>query len=404
MSAQPDADVGQRLEALRRRGGLSRDRLARLAGCSPSLVKAIERGERGLTLRTAQRLGAVLGVRDLSEMYGPNVRLSLDGRPSHPAVPEVRAALTAWPVTVGGAPATPDYLRGAVDATWRTWHMSRQQRSEVGAMLPGLIDTAQRAVRLSTGDERRANLAQLAEVMHIGQAFLAWHGDRELVWLTVDRGMTAALDADDPLAIARSVWYAAHVLRAVGRADDALERLADAARLIEPRVADGGHAWAEMLADLHLCTALTHARNHDERAWHHLERAHDVIHGALPADYVGAHTRVSRSLLEVYAVMCAVDLGDSDEAQRRAYGLDPATIPSTERRARHFVELARSADLEGSREAVLHLLTKAQDVSPEVVTYSPAARGMIDRLIRDGGATIRADAEALAQRVGFSGF
>lgn len=398
---QPDAEVGQRVKALRERAGLSRERLASLTGVSATLIKFVERGTRRLTLDVARKLSGVLGVRDLGELYGPDVRLSLDGRlPSHPGVPDVRRALTAWPVRVDGEPPSAAYLEGALDAAWRTWHTSRQQRSETGAILPGLIDTTQRATRLLDGDERRSALASLAEVYHLGQAFLAWHGDRELMWLCVDRGMQASLETNDPLSIGRSVWYAAHLLRAVGRADEGLERIHEAQQLVEPLVADGPAQAAAQLADLHLCAALTKARTGDQGAWAEWDRAREVVHRALPADYVDPRTRVGRTLVDVYAVMCAVDLGDPEEAQRRAHALDPRSIPSTERRARHYIELARSADLEGSQEATLHLLQRAQAVSPETVAYSPIARDIAGRLVSHSGAAIREDAIELAKAVG----
>ncbi|MET7667895.1 helix-turn-helix domain-containing protein [Micromonospora luteifusca] len=390
---------GQRVERLRRAVGLSREQLAGLAGLSPTTIKFVENGRRSLTLRAAQQLAPHLGVRDLGDLFGPQVTLSLDGRPSHPAIGDVRRALTAWHITVSGAPESPDYLRGAVDSAWQTWHTSRHQRTEVSVLLPGLLDASQRAARLHTGDDRRASLALLAQAHHLAQAYLAWHGDRELCWLTVDRGMAAALDADDHLAIAQSTWYAAHLLRAVGRGDEALERLREARGLIEPRVADGGSEWAEMLADLYLCTALTRARTGDQGAWSDWDAARRVVEQALPAGFVGLRTRVSRPLVDVYAVMCAVDLGDPDEAQRRAHSLDPASIPSTERRGRHYVELARSADLEGAREATLHLLGLAESTSPETVRYSPAAQELAGRLAREAPAAIRAEAIQLESRI-----
>ncbi|MGC4770121.1 helix-turn-helix domain-containing protein [Micromonospora sp. DT44] len=390
---------GQRVERLRRGVGLSREQLAGLAGLGATTIKFIENGRRSLTLNTAQKIAPHLGVHDLGDLFGPTVTLSLDGRPSHPAVEDVRKALTAWHITISGEPESPEYLRGAVDSAWQTWHTSRHQRTEAGIILPGLLDATQRAARLHTGRDRRTSLALLAQAYHLAQAYLAWHGDRELCWLTVDRGMAAALDADDPLAIAQSSWYAAHLLRAVGRGDEALARLGEARSLIEPRVADGGTEWAEMLADLHLCSALTRARTGDQGAWSDWDAARRVVERALPDGYVGLRTRVSRPLVDVYAVMCAVDLGDPDEAQRRAHALDPATIPSVERRGRHLVELARSADMEGAREATLHLLTRAEATSPETVRYSPAAQDMAGRLAREAPAAIRGEAAELARRI-----
>ena len=190
VSVQPDPEVGRRVSALRRRASLSREQLAALIGASATLVKFVETGRRALTLRTAQRMAPHLGVRDLGELYGPNVKLSLDGQSTHPSIDEVRRALTAWHVNVEGKPSSPEYLRGAVDAAWQTWHSSRHQRTEAGLVLPRLLTDTQRAVRLLDGKERRHALTSLAQAYHLAQAFLAWHGDRELVWLTVDRGMS----------------------------------------------------------------------------------------------------------------------------------------------------------------------------------------------------------------------
>ncbi|MFF0152639.1 helix-turn-helix domain-containing protein [Micromonospora sp. NPDC005203] len=177
------------------------------------------------------------------------------------------------------------------------------------------------------------------------------------------------------------------------------QRLREARDLIEPRVADGGNEWAEMLADLHLCTALTRARTGDQGAWSDWDAARRVVEQALPTGFVGLRTRVSRPLVDVYAVMCAVDLGDPDEAQRRAHSLDPALIPSTERRGRHYVELARSADLERTQEATLHLVGLAESTSPETVRYSPAAQELAGRLAREAPASIRAEAIQLESRI-----
>lgn len=398
-----DPEVGRRLAALRNRAGLSRDQLAGLAEVSATLIKFIENGRRALTLRAAQRIAPHIGVRDLGDLYGPRVQLTLEGRPSHPALPDVRRALTNWHLSVDGEPSSPEYVRGAIDAAWRTWHTSQNQRSEVSVVLPALLDEANRAARLHTGADRRASLALLAEAHHVAQAYLAWHGDRELLWLTVDRGMTAAVESEDPVAIGHSVWYAAHLLRAVGREAEALEHIRWATGRIAPLVAEGGNEYAAALADLHLCAALTKARSADQSAWADWSAAADACRG-LPADYVHPWTRVGPVLLEVYAVQVATELGDPGEARRHADALNPAAIPSVERRARHLVELARVADQEGSREAVLHLLTRAADVSVETVRYSPVGRDMVDRLVSGGSATIRADAERLAGRVGLEGY
>ena len=396
-----DVEIGQRIRALRERRGFSREQLAARAGISPSSVKSIETGLRALTLRAAKRLAPHLGVTDLGAFYGEDVHIQLESRPSHPAVPALRKALTSWGIAVTGRPESGDYLRALVDTAWQTWHTSEHQRTEVGRILPGLLDAARRSARLTeVGAERNRVLAMEAQAYHLAQAFLAHHGERELVYLTVDRGLSSALDSGDPLAIANSVWYAAHVLRAVGRSEEALSNLDEARVLVEREIpAETGEERVVALADLWRCSAITKARMADQGAWNDMQQARDLVQ-SLPEGYVHPWTRCGRVLVDVEAVMLAVDLGDAERARELAQDIDPDTIPSTDRQARHLVEVARALQMEGSPEAVLHVLTQAARVSPETVAYTPAGREMAHRLVRTSGASSRRDAETLAAHIG----
>lgn len=398
--SDPKKEVGDRLRQLRERKGFSQKSLAGLAELSESLIKSVETGRRALTLKAAMRLAAPLGITDMEQLYGPSVRLPVEPRPAHPGLPEVRQALTAWTVKVDGLAETPDFIRGRLDSAWQTWHTSVNQRTETARILPGLLDSAQRSARLAEGQDRQRLLALLSHTYHLAQAYLAHHGERELVYLVVDRGMQTALDSDDPLAIGSSVFYAAHVLRGVGRADEAVSNLADALSLVrrdddESRMLDR----LAMEADLLRCSAITRGRNGDQAAWADWTAAAEVAR-QFPAGYVHPWTRVSVPIIDIEGVMIAADLGDVDEVRRRAQSIDPAGIPSTDRRARHLIEIARSTNMEGSPEATLLLLRQALAVSPETVAYTPAARDMADKLVRSAGATIRSDAEDLARRIG----
>ncbi len=400
-----EEEVGPRIAALRKAKGLSQERLAQLAGISTPLVKAIEGGRRALTLKTAQRLAPVLAVTDLGQIYGPAVTLSLEARPSHEAIPAVTKALTDWGIGVEGQAQSADYLRAAVDMAWQTWHTSAHQRTETGRILPGLLHTAQRSARLTdNAGARREVLAMLAQTYHLAQAYLAWHGERELVYLTVDRGMSAALEADDPLAIASSVFYAAHVLRAVGRAEEALENLAEARALLERSAPAEGDSlpveWNAQMADLWICSAVTKARAGDQSAYADLDQAEELIYHRLPEGYVHPWTRTSRILCDITGVMVAADLGDVDQIRERSRNIDPEAIPSTERRARHLIELARGTALEGATEGTLHLLGEAARISPETLAFTPAGRELVEKVVKASGATSRAQADALARRIG----
>jgi hypothetical protein len=101
-----------------------------------------------------------------------------------------RPDVPPWPASV---------LSERVAAGWRSWHTVTDRRAEVGALLPGLlIDCQDTAQALDEGPERRAAHAALAEAYHLAQHVLVNTADSDLMWLVVDRGMSAAHIADDP--------------------------------------------------------------------------------------------------------------------------------------------------------------------------------------------------------------
>lgn len=409
-----DPTAGLRLASVRRRRGMTQEALAAVAEVSPTTITAIETGRRALTMRMALRLAPILHITDLGELFGPAVQFGLDpqspGR--HPAIEGIRRALTDWHVPDdggGGRLESGQYLHGAVDAAWRTWHSSPSQRSEIGVILPGLLAAARRAARAAEGQDRALVLAMLAQAYHLAQTCMAWNAERELVYLAVDRGRLAADESQDPIAVGMSVWYSSAALRAVGRSDEALDDLAAARALLAradvqaPAYGRAGQVREEraaVIADLWLRSALTRARAGDRGAAADFEQGAAIVYRDLPADYVNPWTKLSRVILGVKRVMIAVELGDTDEVRSVASGLDPADIPSVERRARHLIEVARGLHQEGSPEAVLLVLTQAAAISAQTVAYTPAGRDLVGKLVSSVGATSRQQVLDLAARVG----
>jgi transcriptional regulator with XRE-family HTH domain len=389
---------GARLRMFRDAAGKSRPQLAGLMGCSAESVKAIEVGRRELTLTMAVRAARVLGIRDLAALYGSDVSYTVVERPTHAAVPEVRSALLLRRIS-DGEPQTTAYVRAALDSAWQVWHTSSNQRTETGKVLPRLILDARRAATAHDGTDRREAHRLLAETYHLTQAWLAWHGDRELVWMSADRAYSAAQAADDPLIMARASWYYAHLVRAIGNHEDAVLEVDSAIPLIRNQVEQDREA-AAMYVDLEMCAALTLARAGDESGWARWDNGHAAAQRLLPEGYAHPQTRIGRALVELYAVMIAVALGRGDEARRRAATIDPTSIPSTERRARHLLELARGYRLVGEELGAIHLLGQAMDVSTETVIYSPPARALTRDLLRKAPAASREDVQRLASRIG----
>ncbi|MEV3851668.1 XRE family transcriptional regulator, partial [Streptomyces microflavus] len=116
--------------------------------------KKIETGERELRSHNLLlQLAAALQVADLSVITGADpggtaqpVQLS---RLSNPVMPDIWSAVmtrTLTPPT--GGPVDPAVLQGKVDQTWRLWHSSPRNRTDVGALLPALIRDGDHAVRV----------------------------------------------------------------------------------------------------------------------------------------------------------------------------------------------------------------------------------------------------------------
>ncbi len=69
----------------------------------------------------------------------------------------------------------------------------------------------------------------------------------------------------------------------------------------------------------------------------------------LPARYAHPWTTFGAGNVALHAVSLDVDLWKSRDGLRRAERIDPATIPSRERRGRFFVELARGHHAAGDQ-------------------------------------------------------
>ena len=60
--------VGQRIRSYRIQNGLSQEKLAELAGCHPTYIGQLERGEKNATLESVERIAAALGI-SLSKLF-----------------------------------------------------------------------------------------------------------------------------------------------------------------------------------------------------------------------------------------------------------------------------------------------------------------------------------------------
>lgn len=407
MDLSDGLSMGERIRVLRESRGMSRPTLAQLCGRGPDWLKKIESGERELRSHDLLlRLAAALQLADLSlitgDARGPAKPVPM-GRLNHPAMPDIWAAVMQRRLTSTAAgPADPAILQGRVDQTWRLWHNSGRNRTEVGALLPNLIRDAETAVRTLDGEQRRLALVALSDVYRLTGQATAYVAPAELAWVVADRALTAAQDADQPAAIAAAAWNMGNILRETSYPEEALRVVLEAADLIRPHLDTAPDDWRGVYGALHLHAAVTAAREgRAGDAWRYWGKG-DQVAKSLPASYVHPSTVFGRANVDFHEISVATDLRQSRKAIGLADDIDPDTMPSVERRARLWVEVARGHLQRGDRTAALKVMEMAQEIGAETVAYTPSARQAAAELWRSAPRAMRAEAGRLAEKVGIA--
>lgn len=403
--ATPEPIVfGERLRILRTRRGMTQVVLAGLLGKSPSWVKEIEGGRlRTPSLPMVLRMAEVLRVRDLSDLTGDqSTPTALFIGPGHARLPEVRAAIDAFPVPgeEREAPAAA-HLRGRLGRAWAARHSAPNHREVIGALLPDLIRDAQAAVRQAdTAVDRRQAQAALAEVYGLSQFFLAYQADSALLWRVAERAMVAAQESEDPHTLGMAAWLAAEAHRDASQYDGADTVTSQALHYLEPRLPDADDDVRAMAGALQMAAGYTAARRGDTgRAWRWWDKA-DKAAERLPDHYFHPITSFSRAVMGAHAVTLAVELHAGGESVRQATRADATCIPSRPRRARHRIEEARAYQLDGKPEAALETLDRAHENAPETISYNGYARRIILEETAARTSERRRRASELAVKVG----
>ncbi|MDF5757115.1 helix-turn-helix transcriptional regulator [Spongiactinospora sp. TRM90649] len=403
-SGAPVLTLGQRIQYLRERRGMTREVLAGLVGKSESWLKAVEKGrlQQNPRLPILLQLAEALRVRDLSEITGDqSVPVRMFTGPGHPALAAVRAAVNALPFQAAGGTVQPlDVLRARLDRAWRIRHSSPDHRTALGELLPDLIRDAQLAAHMYRGETRRRCQAMLAETYGLTQMFVAYQPAQDLLWRVADRALTAAQESEDPLALSCGVWFLAQAHRDANDFDAARDINEQGMLAIQPHMDDPGTDLLAMWGALNFELAFTSARTGDAaEAWGYWDEAKRVA-ARLPADYYQPWTSFSQIIMKPHAVTLAVELHQSGEAARQANRAESVPIPSMPRRGRHLIEVARAHQLRHDQAAVLGTLQLAQRTAPETVRYNGYAWRLVWELAEAGPNELRPQAHELADRIG----
>ena len=361
-------------------------------GKSKSWVDKVERGVR--------RLDKFSVVYEIADVLQVDVQLLLGRDPDRRTdsancidpveVEEIRSALERYDQISAFFYAHSDPLpltemQKAVNHAWQTY-----QHAKYGVLaraLPRLVRDSQAAdAAYSQTDGARQAAHLLGQVYQIASSVLRKLGEHELAWLAADRSIAVAQRAGDHLLAGTASFRVGSALLALGRARAALEVNVNIANRLAPECT-GGSGTPERLSvygTLLLQGAMAAARIGDSAT------VRDLVLGASDAaSYVGGDhnfywTSFGPTNVELHRAAAAVELGEGRLAVETHTRLDMAGFGTLlpERRAHHFLDLARGYAQLGDVDRASEMLLEGDRLAPSEIRCRPIAHEVLADVLR----------------------
>ncbi|MDQ0772942.1 hypothetical protein QF026_001408 [Streptomyces aurantiacus] len=392
--------IGERVERQRRRRGLSRSQLSQMVSRTERWMGLLEQEGRGaLRLDNLVDLARAMRIDDLSALVGRRFTATALEVPEHPAVPEIRHALTHSLLNPApdAQPCSSGNLESRIRHAWDAWHVSRTQNTQLGLLLPSLLRGTAALTRATTGAQRRKAYAIATRVYLIGQRFAYGVRALNLAVQFTDRALLAAEMSDDARLMALAGWGSA-MTSLTARQPQEAEQTALAALRHVARPASTSDASARGALLLFAAMGAAGDRRTAD-AWRHWEEAERV--STEIGRHVDVETMFSAVNVGIYSVAVNMECGRTSNAMSSATDLDPRKMPSSNRRATHFIDLARTYDKAGDRDAARGAVLDSVKASTETIAYNPDGRQLVAGLAR-AGATSNDEISYLADRLGLS--
>jgi transcriptional regulator with XRE-family HTH domain len=359
--------------------------------CAPRVIGEADREDGDDPVRRRELLAGAAGLTGAAALGLPARAAARNCRPAG----GLAAVLYGTPP--GAAPVTLPALRAAVTKARACFQAARYDHLHHG--LADLIATA-----AATRDHVDAPDASVAGVLLANAYITASHfmiklNDDQLAWATADRAVQAAEAAGDPLVLADARRAVATVLRRTGRPTVASDLLLATAKDIEP----GGDPTGEQLSmygTLLQVAAYTAAVDGNRQAAREYITEAKAAADRLGHDANHHFTAFGPTNVTLYQVSIAQVLGDNGTAIEHAKALNPAAIPTTERRGRYWIDVARSYHQWGKREACYKALRAAERAAPAEVRYRPPVHRMTEDLLRADNRNALPGLRAFADRIG----
>ncbi|WP_027346673.1 helix-turn-helix domain-containing protein [Hamadaea tsunoensis] len=383
--------IGRRVAYWRNRRKMSQQVFADRLGKSKSWVDKVERGVR--------RLDKFSVVHEIADVLQLDVQLLLGRAPERRPesincvdaveVAEIRAALERYDAfsafdTIGPEPPAIFEMRKAVNHAWLTFQHARY--GVLARSLPKLLRDAQAADTAYAGsNDARAVANLLGQVYQISSSVLRKLGELELAWLAADRGIAVAQRAGDKLLAGTATYRVGSALLALGRARPALEINVNIANRLAPGDEPTSVESLSVYGMLLLQGAMAAARIGDSATMR------DLLDGATEASqHVGEDqnhywTSFGPTNVLLHRTAACVELGEGAAAlpTHEEALLSPAfTAMMPERRAHHFLDMARGFAQIGDLERAGEMLLEGDRLAAAEIRCRPIAHEVMSDVLR----------------------
>ncbi|MDI6098113.1 helix-turn-helix domain-containing protein [Actinoplanes sp. NEAU-A12] len=401
--------IGRRVAYWRGRRKMSQQVFADRLGKSKSWVDKVERGVR--------RLDKFSVVYDIADVLQVDVQLLLgkevERKPEtqncidQVEVEEIRAALERYDQMSAFFQAVPHSpplteMRKAVSHAWLTY-----QHAKYGALaraLPKLLRDAQGADSAhATSDEASTAAHLLGQVYQIASSVLRKVGEHELSWLAADRSIAVSQRAGDQLLAGLASYRVGSALLALGRVRPSLEVNVNIANRLAPVGPERPRAeQLSVYGMLLLNGAMSAARIGDAATVRDLLCGADQASLELGGDFNHYWTSFGPTNVQLHRCATAVELGDGRLAVEAHLNMDKtgfhAMLP--ERRAHHFLDIARGYTQIGDVEKAGEMLLEGDRLAPSEIRCRPLAHEVLSDVLRRTRGTPPAPIAELAEQMG----
>ena len=402
--------IGRRVAYWRARRKMSQQVFADRLGKSKSWVDKVERGVRRL-----DKFSVVYEIADVLQM---DVQLLLGKDPERRPdsfncidqieVAAIRSALERYDqisVFVYPTPEPPPLpeMRKAVSHAWQTY-----QHAKYGVLtraLPKLLHDTQAAdAAYANTDAGRDTAHLLGQVYQIASSALRKLGECELAWLAADRAIAASQRAGDPLLTGIATTRVSLALLSLGRPRPALEVNVNIANRIAPGN-EGERITPERLSVygmLLLQGAMAAARLGDNATVRDLLSGAEEAAHAVGVDANHYWTCFGPTNVQLHRAAASVELGEGRAAVVTHESISPEGFAGLlpERRAHHYLDIARAHALVGDVEHASDMLLEGDRLAPSEIRCRPIAREVMSDVLRRTRGTPPASIAELAENMG----